>query len=387
MKRLSRTLAALLAATLAGCTYYVDYNSSGTSSNLRAETNVTRTASIPSGIKQLEVDNHFGQVRITGVTNGAAQWTWNLTIHAETDALAEQAAQETHCDAELHGGRLEITVEFPKSRRPHGYQSDFEITVPKDVSVLTKNAFGKTAISDVNGDVEAEGQSGPIELSGIKGKVRAQTSFAPLSASDTGAASLQCQSGTISAHRIHGPLDATTSFAAISASDIDGPVKLRDQSGGIDLDGAKGDADLKTSFAPLKAMSVTGKATLENQSGRVEARDVDGPVRATTSFASMDIESASPSFVCRNQSGSVKVRATSASLASVDAKTSFASMEIRLPKDLSPAVQARTSFGNIESDFPVLMKPRGEDAFAGVPTNVARIALENQSGSIRILKE
>jgi hypothetical protein len=38
----------------------------------------------------------------------------------------------------------------------------------------------------------------------------------------------------------------------------------------------------------------------------------------------------------------------------------------------------------VESDFPVLLKRSGEDPFAEVDPAVPRIALENQSGRIRV---
>jgi hypothetical protein len=41
----------------------------------------------------------------------------------------------------------------------------------------------------------------------------------------------------------------------------------------------------------------------------------------------------------------------------------------------------------VESDFPVLMKPRGQNPFADVPPGTARINLQNQNGKIRVVRE
>jgi hypothetical protein len=62
-------------------------------------------------------------------------------------------------------------------------------------------------------------------------------------------------------------------------------------------------------------------------------------------------------------------------------------MEARLPAAMKPAVQARISYADVESDFPVLMKPRGQDASADVPPGTPRINLLNQSGKIRVVRE
>ena len=60
---------------------------------------------------------------------------------------------------------------------------------------------------------------------------------------------------------------------------------------------------------------------------------------------------------------------------------------MHLPATLKPAIQARTSFAEIESDFPVLMKPRGEDPFTDVGADVPKIKLNNQNGRIRVVRE
>ena len=71
----------------------------------------------------------------------------------------------------------------------------------------------------------------------------------------------------------------------------------------------------------------------------------------------------------------------------LEVRTSYATLEVRLRAGLKPALHAHTSYGDIESDFPVLMKPRGQDAFAGQPPGAPRINLQNQNGKIRVIGE
>jgi hypothetical protein len=101
----------------------------------------------------------------------------------------------------------------------------------------------------------------------------------------------------------------------------------------------------------------------------------------------MEIKGAGAKFVCHNQNGAIRLRATSAALANIEAKTSFGPLEVHLPAGLNPAIQARTTFAEIESDFPVLMKPRGEDPFAGIASETARITLQNQNGRIGVVRD
>lgn len=390
--RTTQRFAALIAAPLllalaGGCIYVHDSSSGFSDADLQSVTNRTLSGEIPAEIKSVEIDNRFGSLRVVAAEREPANWSWKLTVQARTDAAAQQWADAANCSAVRDGDHLRLTVSMPDSSGRRRIQSDLEIRVPKSAAVRTRNQFGRTTISGVGGDVEATGQNGSIELRAIGGKVRAQTSFASLSLEDSGAAWLKNQNGSIEASHLTGELEAQTSFASLTARDIAGKVKARNQNGRIEVVGAKGDVDLKTSFANLQAEAIQGDARLENQNGRVTARDISGAIKAHTSFANMDIESAGLNVSCRNQNGSIHIRATSPELDTLDAETSFSSIEVHLPAGLKPAIQARTSFAEVDSDFPVLMKPRGQDAFADVEAGVPRVKLQNQNGRIRIVRE
>ncbi|MGA2542092.1 MAG: hypothetical protein ABSG78_11115 [Verrucomicrobiota bacterium] len=421
-KLLALASAAGVLAAVTGCGVHISTSSgSWSDADLKAATNLSRTAEIPAGLKNLEVDNPIGAIRITGTENGPARWTWKLAVRARTEALAQQIALGVNCKTEMEGGRLTLVVSVPDSKEPHSIQSDFEISAPKSAAVRTQTHFGKTEIAGLGANVEAAAQNGAMEIHNIAGRVRARTSFDRMAVSDTGPATLQNQNGEIQAARIGGPLEAATSFALLRAEDIGGPatlanqngeikasairglldaktsfaslvardiggrVHLRNQNGSVQVVQAGGNADIKTSFDKLSVEGIQGDAILVNQNGGVAASGVTGSVQATTSFAAMDIKGAGSEFVCHNQCGAIRLRATSTALTHIEASTSFDTLELHLPAGLKPALLARTSFGDIESDFPVLMKPRGADPFAEVAPGTLRASLQNQNGNIRVL--
>jgi hypothetical protein len=387
MKRvLSILIPAVALASLTDCYFSFSGLFGWSASNLKAATNLVQSAAIPAGLKTLDVINAFGAIHITGADNGPFGWSQTLTVRARTDAVVQQIASNFLCQAYLAGDRLKLVVTVPDSREPHSFQSDLEITVPKSVAVQTHDQYGRTEITGLNGDVEAANRFGALELRDISGKVRAETSYAALKLNNTGPATLKNSFGAIDAAGIHGPLDAETSYASLDARDIGGKVKLRNQFGRMNVENA-GDADLKTSYAELRVKEIAGDARLVNQFGRVEVEAITGSVRAETSYGAMDITGPGGSFICDNQFGGISVRATSAALTNLEARTSYATLVVRLPAGLKPALQAHTSYGDIESDFPVLLKPRGQDAFAGQPPGTPRINLQNQNGKIRVLGE
>ena len=249
-------------------------------------------------------------------------------------------------------------------------------------------SFDLLIARDVRGPATLANQNGSIKAGGIGGLLDARTSFDSLLAKDIGgAATLRNQNGLIEVSGVGGPLDARTSFDALVARDIGGPVHLRDQNGRVKVVQARGDADIETSFDSLTAEEIQGDAILLNQNGGVKAAGITGSVKATTCFAAIDVTGAGSKFVCHNQNGAIRLRATSAALTNLEAKTSFDTLEVFLPGSLKPAIQAHTTFGDVESDFPVLMNPRASEPFGDVAPGTARITLQNQNGKIGVLRD
>jgi hypothetical protein len=373
-------------AVLTGCSFNVSSPSGWSDRDLKAVTNMVQSAGISAGLKSLEVENAFGAIRITGAETGPFNWSQKLTVHARTDDAVQQLASNLVCRAELAGDRLTLVVTVPDSRDPHNFQSDLEITVPKSVSVQLLDQYGGIEAANLSGDVSVKNRFGAVDVRDISGSVRAETSYAALKVKHTGPAVLKNQFGAIEADDVHGQLEAETSYAALDAHDIGGTVKLRNQFGAVRV-GKAGAADLKTSYAELRVEEINGDARLVNQFGRVTGEGITGSIRAETSYEAMDITGPGGDFICHNQFGGIKVQATSATLTNLEARTSYAALTVRVPAGLKPALQAHTSYGDIESDFPVLMKPRGQDPFAGLPPGTPRINLQNQNGNVRVISE
>jgi hypothetical protein len=325
----------------------------------------------------IRVGNHFGRIEIGDVAGDveATDENGRLEIRNAAGRVSARTSFEALCvsntgPATLHnqngeiqarsiGGRLEATTCF--------------------ASLLARDIRGAARLTNQNGSLTAEN---------IRDGLDAQTCFDSLMARDIGSgARLQNQNGRIEAAGIGGPLTARTCFDSLAAHDVGGPAHLRNQNGSIKLARVRGDADIKTSFDRLSVEGIQGNAVLVNQNGRVVASGVSGSVKADTCFDAMEITGAGSQFVCHNQNGAIRLHATSATLAKVEAETSFDTLEVRLSTGLQPAIRAHTSFGSVHSDFPVMLNPPGGDPFAGAGPGPARITLQNQNGDIRIVRD
>jgi hypothetical protein len=354
-------VAAVVLAGSTGCKFRIPMSSGNwLDSDLVAVTNSTRSADIPASLKYLAVDNPCGTIHVTGTETGTTRWTWKLTVHARTDAVAQEIARAMKCQAELDGGQLTILVSAPPSDEPHRIQSDFEITVPEPTAVRTQTHFGDTDIAGLKADVEAANQNGRIEIHDIGGKISARTSFESMTISDTGAATLHNQNGEITATRIGGLLQAETSFAPITAQDIAGPARLANQNGEIKAIGISGSLEAKTSFDSLVVRDIHGRASLANQNGQIEATGIAESLEAQTSFGSIEAHDVGGAARVRNQMGSVRLTQVKGN---ADIKTSFDRLSVEgiegdallvnqnggiAANGVGGAVRANTSFGEMK---------------------------------------
>lgn len=388
-KVLALTTSALLSLALTGC-IEINVNRSPTypSGDLKAVIVNTQKGEVQGRYPAVEVENSFGTIRVIGTENGPVTWSWKLTAYAQTEEAARESAKLAYCTSEPNGDKLRVIVSLPDTQGKARFESELEIRVPKSMRVATKNRYGRIEISDLAGDVEASSQSGAMEIRNVAGKIHAQTTYAALKVNNCGPATLKNQSGLIEAFGISGRLDAETTYASLVARDIGGPVRLRNQSGRLEAVRCDGPADLKTTYAQLLATDIKGDATILNQSGGVTTERIAGHVKANTSYAAMEIKSAAGSnFILQNQGGDIRLWATSLTVTNVEAKTSYAAVEVHLPKDLKPAVYARTSYAEIESDFPVLGKPGDKPSAAELPIGTPHVSLQTQSGKIRIVRD
>jgi DUF4097 and DUF4098 domain-containing protein YvlB len=371
---------AALLLGLAGCGVHISSSANGWSSaDLAGATNVVETGEIPTNLTDLDVDNSFGGVRITGTDTGPMRWTWKLSVHARTDAEAQQMAEDIICRSNLVGARLGLAVTLPNLTQPHTIQSDFEIIVPKASSARTRTRFGPTEIDRLGGNVEAIGQNGRVQIQHIGGTVRADTSFDSLDVSDTGPAILKNQNGEIQAIRIGGRLDAGTSFGPLLAQDIAGPAALVNQNGSVKAAGIVGTLGVRTSFDSISVQEIHGAASLTNQNGRVEASAIGGPLEARTSFDSVSARDIGGRVYVHSQNGRVEiVRAKG----DVDIRTSFDRLSV---EDIEGGAILENQNGEIEASG-VTGAVKADTSFAtlNIKGGGPQFICHNQNGPIHL---
>ncbi|MFC2156738.1 DUF4097 domain-containing protein [Acidobacteriota bacterium] len=127
-----------------------------------------------SGPREIQLDNIFGSVKLTGTSGKNVQLVASKTIKARTKARIEKAKQEVSLDIAVEDNLIDIYVDGPfrsqdrkgyTNHRDPGYQVqyDFEIKVPKETNFYLKTV--------TDGDITVENMSGDFEVKNVNGKV------------------------------------------------------------------------------------------------------------------------------------------------------------------------------------------------------------------------
>jgi DUF4097 and DUF4098 domain-containing protein YvlB len=341
---------------------------------------------ISAEIRSLKVDNQFGDVRIS-VADDSPRWTWDLTCWAKTQEIAQGFTEQIQLRVDEQGDASVWTLLLPEPPTPElrGVESNLTVAVPAAVRVEVANRFGNTDVRDVKGGTHARCQHGKLELTGLAGKIDAETSFAELRAEGISGGRLVNQHGSIRAVDVSGNLEAKTQFSGVEIRGVSGKLNVDNAHGAVTAQKVTGPVKITSSFADIGVEDVGGEVILHNEHGAISGRQLRGNARVETAFAAIDLEVACPELVCKNQHGAITLNLIrSGSLRLVDAETSFGNLHVNVADSPEPKIQAHTSFGKVSSDFPVFTMETGADNFRDLDPRKPRITLKNEHGDIRV---
>ncbi|MCA8962675.1 MAG: hypothetical protein KDC38_19255 [Planctomycetes bacterium] len=311
-------------------------------------------------VTSLVVENRHGEVTIEGLKLGvgarpAPAFEWKLSCWADDGPTAERLLDEVRLVRTFEDGRLSVRLEIPDEVREEltGLQSDLYITLAPEIPVDVENHFGQCTVRNMQAAVNGDCSHCEVTLFQLRGRVKWATSFAPLYASALGESQLVNRHGALHVEGIGGDVEASTSFGAMEISEVRGSLKARNSHGALEIDNVDGSVDAKTSFGPLRVENAGDTAKLRNSHGSIHGTGLRGSVDAETGFAEIDLESAGERARIENAHGEIRLAMTGQRIDRIDASTTFAPLRLEIPEGLSPQVEVDQSFGSIRSAVPV----------------------------------
>jgi DUF4097 and DUF4098 domain-containing protein YvlB len=369
----------------------------------------------------LKVASGAGDVTITGANVDTVQVKVVKTAYDSSQSRADQEVKGIKYTIEQTGNTITLKYELPKSMNLNNNVNrvDFDVTVPKEVTVDVDSSLGVINIAGTKGNVDIKNDFGDVSLEDIEGALTVQTSSGEVEAisivagdenidlrSDFGGITLKKANGqdiildsssgpiTLSEVRATGNINTNTDFGNTDfLNGSSNSLSVETNSGRVSLVKVRVSKEIKVQddFGDIELEQALGSSyDLHTSSGSITASSAQGKLKAYTDFGSIIIENAQDiTLDLKTNSGSVEF---SGSLGAGPHRVNsdFGEIDLTLPGDSQLDVDLSTDFGHINSDLPITVtlngnsNSEGDQVVGSINGGGEQITAQTNSGSVNL---
>ncbi len=218
--------------------------------------------------------------------------------------------------------------------RDFRFNTDMEITVPRDSQILVRNILGEVRVSDINGGLDLSTTHGTLEVRDCAGDFTISNRFADSRLSN---------------------LEGNVSLSArgrIYINDIKGDVSITNEYSDMEILGVDGEVSVSSTEGSLRIERITKPVVIEGRGTRVRAGDLDDSLKVLASHKSINIfdvesdvevESRYCTLSLKNIGGNIQIQSNSDNINADDIRGSL-TLEARA---------SRLRLNNIEGNLDV----------------------------------
>lgn len=141
----------------------------------------------PAKVREVQIDNIFGSIKVTGYAGQEVKLIVHKTIRARNEDKIQKAREEVSLEITEDGNTIDLYVDGPFRCKDHrgrsrwrdpGYQVhfDFQLMVPHKTSLFLKTVTeGDIRVEKVEGEYEIKNVNGEIEMIDVAGSGIAHT--------------------------------------------------------------------------------------------------------------------------------------------------------------------------------------------------------------------
>ncbi|MBS3818003.1 DUF4097 family beta strand repeat protein [bacterium] len=208
---------------------------------------------------QMQVVNAHGNVHIEGTEEEIITIKLKKKIWRNRKENAEKVSQDLTLNIIRESSQIILTTnrdEFPKKN----FRTHFTVTVPSEMSVKVRNAYGKVESSHV-GPLDITNPHGEVEVSDIEGNLTLQNSYKDVQV--TG---------------VHSECQIETKYSSLRAQDISGDLRIRHRYGEIHLEKISGKVDIDGNNSEIIGNHLGGPVMIETSRKKVSLLDTGSAV-------------------------------------------------------------------------------------------------------------
>lgn len=371
-----------------------------------------------------------GEIRVEAVTERRGEPSATPTPEAEPGKKdAEYLVVRTNRDA--------------LASKNYMFNTDMELTIPKDSQVQIRNTFGDVRVSGINGKLEitathrsievrdctgqfnisanfAESRlinlvgnidldsrsRGGVYIENIKGDITVSNHYSPLEIYGVdGKVQLTNTEGNVRVERVTKPVVIDSRGSRIQVQDLQDGLKISASHKSIEISGVASTVDLESRYADVSLKQIKGNVIIRSNSGQVMADDIsgglkltgygsgvtvhaiEGPLEIQTTLKDVVVNDYAGSCAVSSEYASISVSSRKLARGDVRLKNQNGDVNLFLPENASFVIDATARNGRVESDYAGL--GLGRNGKMGVLKSKVKnggpkIVLETSNGNIRI---
>ncbi|MBN1571057.1 MAG: DUF4097 family beta strand repeat protein [Acidobacteria bacterium] len=323
------------------------------------------------------------------------------------------------------------------------YNTDLEVTVPKNSKVRIHNTFGDVRVTGLNGKLElyathraleirdctgefnisagyAESRlinlvgnidldsrsRGGVYIENIKGDIVVSNHYSPLEVFDVdGKVQITNTEGNIRVERIAGPVVIDSRGSQVQVHDLQNSLKITASHKNVEISDVASDVDVESRYAGVSLKQIKGNVSIRSNSDRISADDVQGSLKLTGYGSGviahgiegpLDIQTTLKEVVVNDYAGSCSITSEYAGISvssrrpikgDIRLKNQNGDIDLFLPENASFVIEATARNGRVDSEYSGL--GLGRNGKVGVLKSKVknggpRVFVETSNGNIRI---
>ena len=316
------------------------------------KTEKTESGSFSDGIQEIQVENKFGDIKMTLASDEKPGWSWDAAVWAESEELSAVLLEDLFLDIQTVDGKQVWKLVLPESKSDlNGVTSNLTFRIPAGMQVNLHNSHGNLDISKLDGELDAVNRHGDVSLTSLSGKSSIENSHGNMSANDVADAKLTLRHGNINIASARGKIHFEGAHGSVVAEDIEGDLVIEASHMGVAVSRVTQAVDVSTTHNDVKVTGVVGDATINNQHGDIGAEEIVGNVSVANAHGDTVISTSGEIVEVHSRHGSIEIEIENPEFQSILAETSHDDVELWLPTSVKAFIKTSASHGDTESDF------------------------------------
>jgi hypothetical protein len=319
----------------------------------------------PAGTS-LSIENPHGDITVTGTSeDGQLHLVAYKQVYSESDAQADEKAQELAPRLQMQDGRLSVTVPWSS-----GSSVDLTVTVPASAQAAIDAGRGDVHITGLKGPVSVTADHGDVEVNDMHGSVTAH---------------LNHRDSSFTAQSVDGDVMLKGNADDLNLTAVTGAVSLDgDFYGDTHLEHIGGTTSFRTSRTTLTFARLDGTIDISPEA-ELTGDQLVGPTLLTTRSRNINLQRVAGDVNLTDSNGTVELQAA-APLGNVVISNRGGAVTLSLPQDPGFDIQADTTDGEISNDFglPVVSTNHTNGLNAKVGSGKSKVSISTTHGDVTL---